>query len=70
MGIDTLRNMLVLSCLGAAGGAAATDDAATVLEQVTVTATREEARLVETPASVGVVKGRASRWTSPHTRRR
>ncbi|NMG15953.1 TonB-dependent receptor [Aromatoleum bremense] len=59
MGIDTWRNVLVLvlSCLGAASGAAVSGDAATVLEQVTVTATREEARLVETPASVGVVKG-------------
>lgn len=48
--------VFALSCVCAAGSAAAAD-AGTVLEQVTVTATREAARLVETPASVGAVKG-------------
>jgi outer membrane receptor protein involved in Fe transport len=48
--------ILVLSCLWAAGGAFAAD-AETILEQVTVTATREAAKLVETPSSVGAVKG-------------
>jgi outer membrane receptor protein involved in Fe transport len=50
--------LLGLSCLAAANAGIAADPA-TVLEQVTVTATREEARLVETPASVGAVQGEA-----------
>lgn len=48
--------LLAVSCLCAAATALAAD-AETVLEQVTVTATREQVRLVETPASVGAVKG-------------
>ncbi len=48
---------LAISCLAATGGSLAAAD--TVLEQVTVTATREAARLVETPAAVGTVREEA-----------
>uniref|UniRef100_UPI002FC71342 TonB-dependent receptor n=1 Tax=Aromatoleum sp. TaxID=2307007 RepID=UPI002FC71342 len=56
MGIERLRVLAVLSATCTAGSAIAAD-AESILEEVTVTATREAARLVETPASVGSVKG-------------
>ncbi|HJV24256.1 MAG TPA: TonB-dependent receptor [Aromatoleum sp.] len=55
MSTDAMRTVLALSCACVAGGSVAAD-ADTVLGQVTVTATREETKLVETPASIGVVK--------------
>ena len=56
MAAERMRAVIAVSGLCVAGGACAVE-AETVLEQVTVTATREAARLVETPASVGSVKG-------------
>ncbi|NMG75539.1 TonB-dependent receptor [Aromatoleum diolicum] len=56
MGADKIRALAALSCVWATSCSFAAD-ADTILDQVTVTATREQARLVETPASVGVVKG-------------
>ena len=56
MSTDKMRALVALSCVCATNGSVAAN-ADTILEQVTVTATREQARLVETPASVGAVKG-------------
>jgi len=58
MRVDKLRALVALSCVAAMNGSIAADPD-TILDQVTVTGTREQARLVETPASVGAVKGEA-----------
>lgn len=56
MGVERLHVLALLSTTCAVANAFAAD-AENILEEVTVTATREAARLVETPASVGSVKG-------------
>ncbi|NMF87636.1 TonB-dependent receptor [Aromatoleum petrolei] len=53
-----MRALVALSCACAIGGVSAAEGE-TILEQVTVTGTREKERLVETPASVGAVKAEA-----------
>ncbi|WP_018990042.1 TonB-dependent receptor [Aromatoleum toluclasticum] len=58
MHAERIRSLVALSCACAVGGAWAAE-AETILEQVTVTGTREKERLVETPASVGAVKAEA-----------
>lgn len=58
MSTERIRALVALSCACAIGGASAAE-AETILEQVTVTGTREKERLVETPASVGAVKAEA-----------
>ncbi|MCK9983591.1 MAG: iron complex outermembrane recepter protein [Azoarcus sp.] len=58
MSAERIRALVALSCACAIGGASAAE-AETILEQVTVTGTREKERLVETPASVGAVKAEA-----------
>lgn len=58
MSAERIRALVALSCACTIGGATAAE-AETILEQVTVTGTREKERLVETPASVGAVKAEA-----------
>jgi len=58
MNAERMRVAVALMGACTAGGSFAAE-VESVLEQVTVTATREETRLVETPASVGAVKGAA-----------
>lgn len=58
MRVETLRKIVALTGACAVSAAAAADGE-TILEQLTVTGTREQERLVETPASVGAVKSEA-----------
>ncbi|NMG31130.1 TonB-dependent receptor [Aromatoleum evansii] len=58
MSAERIRALVAFSCACAIGGVSAADGE-TILEQVTVTGTREKERLVETPASVGAVKAEA-----------
>ncbi|NMG42780.1 TonB-dependent receptor [Aromatoleum toluvorans] len=55
MHAERIRSLVAVTCACAVGGAWAAE-AESILEQVTVTGTREQERLVETPASVGAVK--------------